>query len=200
VAFLGCGVDQHYPAGHSQLLDRIAENGAVVSEYPPGTPPARHRFLVRNRLIAAVGAGTLVVEAGRRSGARNTAATASALGRVLMVVPGPVTSAMSVGCHDLLRDGAATSVTSVAEVIESVGLFGDDLATRPQGDARTTDGLEPDALRVHEALESRDGHSPERIAELSGIPLPRARAILPALELTGLAERCESGWRRAKPP
>src|SRR5256714_1313699 len=111
VAVLGCAVDAGYPAGHAALLKRIAgSGGAVVSEYPPGTPPARHRFLVRNRLIAALAAGTVVVEAGRRSGSRNTAATTSALGRPLMAVPGPVTSAMSVGCHDLLRTAGATAV------------------------------------------------------------------------------------------
>ena len=198
IAVLACGVDKWYPAGHSQLLERVAEQGLVITEYSPGTPPARHRFLVRNRLIAALGAGTVVVEAGKRSGARNTAASAAALGRVLMVVPGPVTSAMSAGCHELLRDGAATMVGSVGEVVESVGLFGDDLVPRTDSPARPTDGLEPEALRVHEALEVRDGHSAERIAEISGVPLLRVRAVLPALELTGLADRCESGWRRVK--
>ncbi|SMD21175.1 DNA-processing protein DprA [Kibdelosporangium aridum] len=197
IAVLACGIDKAYPAGHSLLIDRIAAQGLVITEYPPGTPPGRHRFLVRNRIIAALGIGTVVVEAGQRSGARNTAASAAALGRVLMVVPGPVTSAMSMGCHDLLRDGLATSVSSVAEVIESVGLFGEDLVTRTGSTARPTDGLDSESLRVHEALELRATHSAERIAEVSGVPLPRVRAVLPALELTGLADRCESGWRRA---
>ncbi|RSM85562.1 DNA-protecting protein DprA [Kibdelosporangium aridum] len=197
IAVLACGIDKAYPAGHSLLIERIAARGLVITEYPPGTPPGRHRFLVRNRIIAALGIGTVVVEAGQRSGARNTAASAAALGRVLMVVPGPVTSAMSMGCHDLLRDGLATSVSSVAEVIESVGLFGDDLVTKTGSTARPTDGLDSESLRVHEALELRATHSAERIAEVSGVPLPRVRAVLPALELTGLADRCESGWRRA---
>lgn len=200
VAVLACGIDRAYPAGHSMLIDRIAARGLVITEYPPGTPPGRHRFLVRNRIIAALGAGTVVVEAGQRSGARNTAASTAALGRVLMVVPGPVTSAMSMGCHDLLREGLATSVSSVAEVIESVGLFGEDLATKPDTATRPTDGLDSEALRVHEALELKAAHSAERIAEVSGVPLFRVRALLPALELTGLADRCESGWRRAKEP
>src|SRR5690606_21073056 len=86
VAVLGCGLDVGYPAGHVGLLNRVARRGAVVSEYPPGTQPARHRFLVRNRLIAALSAGTVVVEAGRRSGARNTATTAGTLGKVVMAV------------------------------------------------------------------------------------------------------------------
>jgi DNA processing protein len=200
VAVLACGIDRAYPAGHSLLLDRIADSGLVITEYPPGTPPGRHRFLVRNRLIAALGAGTVVVEAGQRSGARNTAASAAALGRVLMVVPGPVTSPMSIGCHELLREGLATSVSSVAEVVESVGYFGEDLVTKPETTKRPTDCLDSESLRVHEALDRKDGHSAERIAEVSGVPLERVRAILPALELTGLADRCETGWRRVVSP
>jgi DNA processing protein len=199
IAVLACGIDQSYPAGHSQLLNQIAEGGLVITEYPPGTPPARHRFLVRNRLIAALGAGTVVVEAAQRSGARNTASSAAALGRVLMAVPGPVTSVASVGCHELLRDGSATVVCSVAEVVESVGHFGDDLAPKPQAPARPTDGLGTEALRVHEALDIRKGYSAEQISEISGVSLTKVRAVLPALEITGLANRCESGWCRAKP-
>jgi DNA processing protein len=198
IAVLACGIDKSYPVAHTQLLGNIANRGLVITEYPPGTTPAKHRFLVRNRLIAALGTGTVVVEAGHRSGARNTAASAAALGRVLMAVPGPVTSAMSVGCHELIRDGLATVVCSAAEVIESVGQFGEDLAPRTGTTPRPTDGLEPDALKVHEALETHQGQSPEQVAETSGVPLPRVRALLPSLELTGLADRRESGWHRPK--
>lgn len=198
VAVLACGVDLSYPAGHSRLLDRITNQGLVLSEYPPGTPPARHRFLVRNRLIATLSAGTVVVEAGQRSGARNTAASTAALGRILMAVPGPVTSAMSVGCNELLRDGLASAVCTAAHVIEDVGQFGDDLAPKPTAEPRPTDTLEGDALRIHEALELTTGHSPEQVAELSGVSLTKVRAVLPALELTSLAEKCETGWRRSQ--
>src|SRR5690606_23921427 len=96
VAVLACGIDRIYPASHELLLERIAASGLVVSEYPPGGVPARHRFLVRNRLIAGLAVGTVVVEAGLRSGAQRTAADAMSLGRQVMAVPGPVTSAMSV--------------------------------------------------------------------------------------------------------
>src|SRR5918999_284212 len=102
VAVLACGVDRAYPASHQLLLERIAASGLVVSEYPPGGVPGRHRFLVRNRLIAGLAAGTVVVEAGMRSGAQRTASDALSLGRQVMAVPGPVTSAMSVGCYPLL--------------------------------------------------------------------------------------------------
>ena len=129
VAVLGCGIDIGYPSGHSSLLDRIAEHGLVLSEYAPGTPPARHRFLVRNRLIAAATAGTVLIEAGVRSGARTTVTLAAALGRAVMAVPGPITSAMSVGCHELLRLGTAVPVASVAEIIESTTALYPDLRT-----------------------------------------------------------------------
>ncbi|MBB3661394.1 DNA processing protein [Prauserella sediminis] len=198
VAVLGCGLDAGYPAGHVGLLNRIADRGAVISEYPPGAPPARHRFLVRNRLLAALTAGTVVVEAGRRSGARNTSSTAGVLGKVVMAVPGPVGSATSVGCHELIREAYATLVGSVSDVLSTVGRLGDHggevTAPRPR---RPTDELGPQALRVHEALGRRRGLSPEAVAEESGVPLARVRALLPELELSGLAERCETGWRLA---
>ncbi|MFB9685658.1 DNA-processing protein DprA [Amycolatopsis plumensis] len=199
VAVLGCGVDGGYPAGHVGLLNRIVRSGgAVVSEYPPGTTPARHRFLVRNRLIAALTEGTLVVEAGRRSGARNTAGTAGAFGKVVMALPGPVSSGMSIGCHDLIRDAKATLVSTVDEVLETVGLFGvaeDTASDRPK---RRTDRLGPDALRAFEALAVRADRSDIEVAAESGLPLRRVRALLPALEIDGFAVRGESGWRRRK--
>ena len=111
MAVLACGPDLAYPREHAGLLDDIATHGAVVSEYPPGTLPARHRFLARNRVIAALARGTLVVEAARRSGTIVTALRASELGRPVMAVPGPVTSAMSAGCHVLIRAGEAVLVT-----------------------------------------------------------------------------------------
>jgi DNA processing protein len=98
------GLDRPYPSGNAQLFERAADNGLLISESPPGSAPHRQRFLTRNRLIAALSTGVVVVEAARRSGALNTAGHCRLLGRPLMVVPGPVTSAMSAGCHDLLRD------------------------------------------------------------------------------------------------
>ncbi|RZQ64805.1 DNA-processing protein DprA [Amycolatopsis suaedae] len=197
VAVLACGIDTAYPAGHGELLDRVAGLGAVVSEYAPGVPPARHRFLVRNRLIAALSDGTVVVEAGARSGSRNTAATAGALGKVVMAVPGPVDAATSVGCHELIRSAAATLVASTADVLETVGRFGEAHPGRPRP-RRLTDSLGPEALRVHEALPARGGYSAERVAVDSGVPIARVRAVLPALELDGLSVRCEAGWRRGR--
>jgi DNA processing protein len=116
VAVLACGLDGGYPAGHVGLLQRIATSGAVVSEYPPGVPPARHRFLQRHRLLAAFTSATVVVEAGVRSAARNVARTAAALGRPVLAVPGPVTSAASAACHQLIQDGTARLVTSADDI------------------------------------------------------------------------------------
>jgi DNA processing protein len=199
VAVLACGVTINYPASNSSLIDGIAERGLVLSEYAPGVAPGRHRFLVRNRLIACLGAGTVVVEANLRSGARNTAATAAALGRVVLAVPGPVTSAMSAGCHELLRTGQAVAVTSVREIMESCGPLDATTSTddRERGPTKPTDALAPEALRAFEALGVRTGHSPEHVALASGIPLPRIRSLLPELELTGFATRVETGWVRA---
>lgn len=120
VAFLAGGVDRLYPAGHADLLQRMRRDGAVVSELPCGASPTRWRFLLRNRLIAAVTAATVVVEAGARSGSLNTANHAIALERPLGAVPGPVTSVSSSGCHRLLRESGAACITSAADVMELV--------------------------------------------------------------------------------
>ncbi|MGB7872729.1 MAG: DNA-processing protein DprA, partial [Mycobacterium sp.] len=124
VAVLAGGLDIPYPAGHSGLLHRIGGNGLLVTEYPPEVRPARHRFLTRNRLVAAFAGAAVVVEAGLRSGAANTAAWARVLGRVVGAVPGPVTSSASTGCHALLRAGAEV-VTRAADVVELVGRVGE---------------------------------------------------------------------------
>lgn len=199
IAVQACGLDQVYPAGHQRLLERIAGSGAVISEYPPGVRPARHRFLVRNRLIAACAAGTVVVEAGVRSGARRTATAAAALGRVVMAVPGPVTSAMSLGCHLLVREEQAVLVTRAAEVMEAVGRIGADLAPSLAIPQQCTDGLSPELLAVYEALPARAPRHPEQLVLDSGVPLHRVRSALPLLELRGLVGCGVSGWHRVPP-
>ncbi|HWC82214.1 MAG TPA: DNA-processing protein DprA [Pseudonocardiaceae bacterium] len=195
VAVLGCGISVAYPAGHANLLRRIADAGAVISEYPPKTPPARHRFLVRNRLIAALSSGLVVVEAGRRSGSRNTAATAAALGRTVLAVPGLVDSANSVGCHELIRGGHAILVSRTEDVIEAVGRLGDDLSEAPVEERRETDGLDERSLRVFEGLSRHSARTAEQVAVTSGVPVDRVRAVLPTLELRGLARQTDVGWQ-----
>ena len=152
VAVLASGVDIAYPKGNLGLYERIVASGAVVSEHPPGAAPQRLRFLVRNRLIAALSAGTVVVEAAPRSGARSTARHAGELFRHVMAVPGPVTSALSAGCHQLLRDRPDTVlVTKVDEIIEQVGPIGE-FAERVTGPVRRRDLLGPAVSRVLDAV------------------------------------------------
>jgi DNA processing protein len=195
VAFLACGADVDYPAGHGRLLRAIAEQGAVISEYPPATTPRKHRFLVRNRLIAASGQGVVVVEAGARSGASNTANAGDTLGRPVMAVPGPVTSASSMGCHEMVRSGKAVLVTRPEEVLEIISPMGTGGLNEITIPAKPTDGLDRAARRVFDAL--TDGSSAEQLARDSGLPLRRVRALLPALELAGLVMRGERGWSRS---
>jgi len=146
IAVLACGVDYPYPAGHADLFAAIAAHGLVVSEWPPGRRPARTRFLVRNRVIAALGCGTVIVEAGERSGALNTARHAANLGKPLMAVPGPVTSAQSAGCHRIIRDWGASCVTRAADIIELLSPL-----SVPDGLAP---GGVPDALAPGSALDA----------------------------------------------
>ncbi|HEY2203184.1 MAG TPA: DNA-processing protein DprA [Pseudonocardia sp.] len=198
VAVLACGVDRVYPSGHARLLGAIGEQGAVLSEYPPGSVPARHRFLVRNRLIAGLAAGTVVVEAGWRSGARRTASDAGLLGRPVMAVPGPVTSALSAGAHQLLREPGTVAVTRAEEVLEAVGRIGVDLAP-PGGPVAEDPGrsASPTIRRVYEALPARDSSGLGELSAESGLPLDVVRSALPELAAAGLVARTGGGaWRR----
>jgi DNA processing protein len=124
VAVLACGLDVPYPAAHAELLDAVSHQGAVVSEQPPGRNVSRLRFLTRSRVLAALATGTLVVEAGERSGAMSTARHARDLSRPLMAVPGPVTSDLSAGCHHILRDWRGSLVTSADDVIDAITAAG----------------------------------------------------------------------------
>lgn len=200
VAVLACGSDRSYPAAHEALLERIAATGLVVSEYPPASVPARHRFLVRNRLIAALAGGTVVVEAALRSGAQRTAADAQALGRPVMAVPGPVTSGQSAGCHRLIREGAVL-VTRIEEVLEEVGRIGVHLAAEPVGSpVRPTDGLGPAAVLVHDALPARAARGVAWLAMEAGLPPGAVRAALAELSGRGLVEHGCGRWQRTIAP
>ncbi len=195
VAVLAGGIDVPYPAGHSALLQRIAEHGLLLSEYPPGVRPARHRFLTRNRLVAALAGATVVVEAGARSGAANTAAWARTLGRSVCAVPGPVTSSASVGCHALLRSGAQI-VTRAADVVELVGRMGE-LAPEEQRRASPLDELGDIEKRVYDALPRRGGRTAEEVAVASGLPARQVLGPLVNLELSGLVVGRDGRWKLA---
>ena len=120
IAVIASGIDTPYPSGNSRLFDEICENGAIITEVVPGVPALPHRFLTRNRIIAALSQSTLVVEAAFRSGSLRTARDAAQLLRPVMAIPGPINSPSSEGCHRLIGERAAELVTSVADACELI--------------------------------------------------------------------------------
>ncbi len=199
VAVFACGVDRPYPAAHVSLFERIAEEGVLISEWPPGAAPFRQRFLIRNRVIAAVTRGTVMVEAASRSGARQTLGRARRLGRACMAVPGPVTSAMSTGCHAELRGLGTRLVATVDEVVEEVGRIGD-LAPVPRGAERPHDGLDPLAARLLDAVLPRKARTAEEVAAAAGVSGRDARRALPLLVAEGFVVVQGAGYRLAPGP
>ncbi len=195
VAVLACGVDRAYPAAHKNLLEYISDAGLVVSELPPGCSPTRLRFLSRNRVIAALTQGTVVVEAAARSGALNTANWASRLGRVLMGVPGPVTSAPSEGVHQLIRRGDASLVTSGADVAELLLPVGSFYAAEPRGPERPRDALSERDQRVLEAVPAARAAPTASISRAAGLAESAVRTSLLLLRQRGFVESRDDTWR-----
>jgi len=196
VAVLACGIDVPYPRANDALLRRIADEGVVVSERPPGSPPTRSLFLTRNRLIAALTRGTVVVEAAHRSGSLNTAAHARQLGRQVLAVPGPITSPMSAGVHHLLREHLETTrlVTGADEVTEELGPIGE-FAPLPPPSTRPWDGLDATTAAVFDALQVARGVDVTQLAVDSGVDEPEVAASLRRLLLLGLATEDQGCWR-----
>jgi len=197
VAVLACGVDVAYPRGHESLLTRIADEGLIVSELPMGATPTRLRFLSRNRVIAALSTGTVVVEAALRSGALNTANWAGGLGRAVMGVPGPVRSLTSQGVHRLIRDGGAQLVTCGAEVAESIAPLGSDTGAWEEGEHRLVDDLSDVDLAVLEALAVTVATSATDLAQQARVDVDHTVAALDRLLRAELAEWTGNGWRLA---
>lgn len=195
VCVLANGVDVPYPAGNAALLRWIAKEHLIISELPPGATPTRVRFLARNRVIAALSQGTVVVEAALRSGARNTATWALECNRHLMAVPGPVHSTMSAAPHLMIRDGLASLVSDAADVLDLVSAVGEHTLTPQSGETRPTDQLAPGRLAVFEAVPARRAAAAGDIALAAGVSLPACLADLAALESAGLVEADERGWR-----
>ncbi|MFI2720005.1 DNA-processing protein DprA [Streptomyces collinus] len=193
VAVLACGVDRPYPRGHTRLISRIAEQGLVIGELPPGDHPTPSRFILRNRVIAALTCGTVVVEAAHRSGSLVTARAAQRLGRHTMGVPGPATSGLSAGVHELLR-GEAALVTDVADVVELVGDIGE-LAPDRRGPVLPRDLLEPVTRQVLAALPGRGAARPDEIARSAQTAQDDAIARLYELRALGYVERHGDGWK-----
>lgn len=192
IGVLACGVDMAYPAGHAELIRHIAERGLLVAELPPGDHPTRSRFVLRNRVIAALSRGTVVIEAAVRSGALVTARRASLLGRHLMGMPGPVTSELSAGVHELLR-GEGTVITNAAEVIELIGMMGE-LAPERRGPTVPRDTLKPVVARVLEAVPADGTSDPARLARAAGVPVGLTLAHLHELRALGFLERTGDHW------
>ncbi len=197
IAILACGVDRAYPKAHQSLLDHLSAHGAVVSEAPLGCAPQRIRFLARNRLIAAITRGTVVVEAAVRSGALNTAHWANRLNRVVMGVPGPVTSAPSGGVHQLIRTGGAELVTNGREVLELIGSAGEHLTDEPRGPVHARDLLPLREQQVLDAVPVGTGAPEGSIARVAGVAAAEVAVALGRLRSAGLIEPDADGWRLA---
>lgn len=198
IAVMAGGVDRFYPSGNEDLLRAVCNQGAVLAEVPPGSAPTRYRFLQRNRLIAALSAVTVVVEARWRSGALNTAHHAETLGRAVGAVPGSVHSANSAGCHRLLRDGGAICVTDAGEIAELASPSGDALPETRTGRAAEHDGLTLEDLILLDALPLRSTTSVDKLCTVAGLSQESVRAGLGRLGLLGLAVAERGGWKRAK--
>ncbi len=197
IAVLACGVDRAYPSGHKALLDHLAESGAVVSDLRPGCAPSRHRFLARNRLIAAMTQGTVVVEAAVRSGALNTSSWAQRLNRTVMAVPGPVTSAPSEGVHELVRGGGASLVTRGEHVRELLAPMGEHTWAPPRSEDSPFDLLDDLDRRVLEAVPLRDAASARSIARTAGLATADVTSALRRMDKEGWVRVDGHGWRRA---
>lgn len=191
-ALLAGGADRAYPAGHTRLIDDMARLGVVVSEVPCGTAPTKWRFLQRNRLIAALSAATVVVEAGWRSGSLNTASHAATMSRPLGAVPGPITSATSVGTHRLMREHGAQCITGADDVRELLGLVtargGTDPAAQPGG-------FTDDSSRVRDAMSTRSWRDPVDIGRRAGIAPEAVEGMLGLLRLEGAVQTESGAWR-----
>ena len=200
LAVLAGGIDRLYPPGNQQLLRSVVREGLVLSEAAPGCTPSKSRFLVRNRLIAALGRGTVVVEAALRSGALSTARWARDLGRVVMGVPGPVTSTTSAGVHELLRQPESVLVTDADEVVEAVSSIGSGLAPRKTGDVRARDLLDDDARQVLDAVPKHVLAPTTSIAVVAGLTAEQTATGLQTLAAARLVEGdVRRGWRLRMP-
>jgi DNA processing protein len=187
VAVLGCGIDRDYPRRHTELAARIEASGAIVSEYPPGIEPAPWRFPARNRIVAGLCLATVVVEARTRSGALITADFALELGREVFAVPGEITSGLSAGTNDLLRQGA-NPLLAAQDVLDVVGL------TRPE--RRRGARLSAAAAHVLRFLED-EADEPDGLTRATGLTSAEVAAALVELELAGLVASGDGLYRVA---
>lgn len=194
VAVLACGADVEYPRTHAALLRRIAQDGLVVSEQAPGQVAMRSRFLTRNRIIAGLCVGTVVVEAARRSGSLNTLHWADALGRVTMAVPGPVTSQQSAGVHQALRDGRAVLVTNGREVLDAVAGVSTEVSAPDRPADTAHDRLGGLARRVLDALSFTEARTTAEVAAAARGSRADVADLLAGLERHGWCVHVGDRW------
>jgi DNA processing protein len=185
ISIMAGGLDRLYPAKNLDLFQEIQQSGAVISEMPPGTAPARWRFLQRNRLIAAIGQATVVVEAGFRSGSINTAGHANELDKPVGAIPGPINSTRSAGCHRLIKERRAELVSTPADLEELLGVWVKEVASEFQ-----LSGLQTRALDSFGSFEQ----GVERVAHISGMTLNEASFTLDSLSRLGLVVQTSNGW------
>ncbi|MDR7087421.1 DNA processing protein [Aeromicrobium panaciterrae] len=198
VAVLACGADVDYPAGHGALIAAIADTGLVVSEQMPGAHPLKGRFLSRNRIIAALSQGTVVIEAAVRSGSLNTLNWADQLGRTTMALPGPVTSKQSSGTHESIRTGKAVLVTNGKNVVEELRGLGAETSTPEAIPSTEFDRLPPAARKTLDGVDWRIGRSLTEIASGVRLTAREVQTSLDLLERRGLVVRFGSGWILAR--
>ncbi|GAA4473598.1 DNA-processing protein DprA [Enteractinococcus fodinae] len=199
VAVLAGGLDRLYPAGNTQLLQQIAKRGLLITEMPPGMRPNRYRFLNRNRLIAALSAATIVVEARYRSGALSTANHAHDLDRTVGAVPGPINVPTSAGCHRLIKESPTQLVDDATDLD---AFYGSTTEAPPASTAaanqRNYDILDLEEMLVFDALPVSTTTNISHLTGLTGLPVPQITGILTRLERYGLAAQTTSGWKKRR--
>lgn len=192
-AVLACGVDVAYPVAHERLLHDVSRSGVLVSELPPGEKVKRQRFLSRNRLIAALSHGVVVVEAAARSGALNTSTWADRLSRPVMAIPGPVTSAQSQGAHELIRRGGLL-VTRGTDVLDAVAPVGSHPVAERRSEVLPRDRLTRRAKQVIDALEVDVAMTVEEISAAAGVAPLDVASVLQRAEIRGLVAHDAGRW------
>ena len=195
IGVLGHGIDRVYPAHNHDLAHRIAEHGALLSEYPLGTHPRREHFPERNRLISGLAVGTLVVEAAKRSGSLITARLAAEQGREVFAIPGSIHNALSRGCHQLIRQGAKL-VESADDIVSELGPLVAHLMQNSEQNVSMPPEAPPQHDEEYEKLISALGHDPATVDELarqSGLTIGQVSSMLLILELEGQIEALNSG-------